>query len=149
MIEKRKVISASRPNSNLIEKSTTKQINDLERIPSIPVLTDVVPSAEKKQAAMQIKSGKQLPLLPDNQLWDEFEERLNKRIHKQVTERLNFVLDENLEQHISTILQQVLTLLVNEIKHDMQKTLEVMITHAVSTELERMKIELLTKDNKF
>ena len=141
MTEKRKVISASRPFSNLTKTRVTKPTSDIAKNPSIPVLTDIMPSSEKKQSTSPTK---QLPLLPDHKLWDEFEERLNKRIQKQVTERLNFVLDENLEQHISTILEQALTLLSNEIKHNMQKTLEVMITHAVTTELDRIKHELLT-----
>ncbi len=149
MTGKRKVISAGRSFSNLTEKSPTRQTNNLTKQSSIPVLTDITLLPEEKRISDQDKTSSQSTLLSDEHLWNELEERLNRRIHKQITERINFVLDENLEQHVSTILEQVLTLLVNEIKHDMQKTLEVMITHAVSTELQHLKTEQMMKDNPF
>lgn len=139
---KRSPFLTMQTHSNFLEKSASIKMNEPAK-PSIPTLTDIMPVPEKKQPVAEQKPSPSFPaLLSDESLWNELEERLTNRIHKQVTERLNFVLDENLEQHVSTILEQVVTLLANEMKHDLQKTLEVFITHAVSTELQRIKKEL-------
>jgi hypothetical protein len=101
---------------------------------AIPVLTDILqsPEARRANAAPATASLDKLP-------WDELEARLTERIRQQVTERLNFVLDDSITQHVSSILGQMAMLLTEEIRHDMQQTLEVIVTHTISTEIQRLK----------
>ncbi|NLC24351.1 hypothetical protein NB640_05520 [Oxalobacter vibrioformis] len=129
----------------LTDKFKAAKMNELAKNPGIPVLTDILHSPEKKRTPVPVKSPAPVkPSVPaeaslDKLPWNELEERLTGRIRKQVIERLDFVLDDNLSQHVSSVLGQVVTLLADEIKHDMQKTLEVIVTHAISAELQQMK----------
>lgn len=115
----------------LTEKAAPAASASFPQDPLVPVLTDILPKEEKKiQPAAQI-----LEKLP----WQELEEHLTERIRQQITQRLNFVLDDSIARHVSTVLEQALTLLADEVRNDMQKTLEVIITHAISTEMQRLR----------
>lgn len=142
---KKRVIFATPSPPVLTDKIRTAQLNELAKNPSIPVLTDILHSPEKKRTPVPVKSATPAKAAApakasiDKLPWNELEERLTGRIRKQVMERLDFVLDENLSQHVSSVLGQVVSLLTDEIRHDMQKTLEVIVTHAISAELEQMR----------
>lgn len=99
--------------------------------PLVPVLTDTLPKEEKKATP----AARALDTLP----WQELEDHLTVRIRQQVAQRLNFVLDDNITRHVSVLLEKAVTLLVDEARNDMQKTLEVIITHAISTEMQRLR----------
>lgn len=71
--------------------------------------------------------------------WQELEDHLTARIRQQVMQRLNFALDDSIARHVSTLLEKAVTLLAGEVRNDMQKTLEVIITHAISTEMQRLR----------
>ena len=142
---KSRVIFAA-PSPPVVEnRSKASQMNELAKNPGIPVLTDILHSSEKRRVPIPVKpsASTQSPVPAktsiDKLAWNELEERLTGRIRKQVMERLDFVLDDNLSQHVSSALEQVITLLTDEIKHDMQKTLEVIVTHAISAELQQLK----------
>jgi hypothetical protein len=104
------------------------------------VLTDILPSSEKKRSSAP-PAQSVLPVMAslDALPWEALEERLTERIHKQVIERLNFILDDRISQHLSTILEKMPTQLAEEIKSDMQNTLEVIVTHAISSELQYLR----------
>lgn len=142
---KKRVIFATPSPPVLTDKIKAARMNELAKNPSIPVLTDILHSPDKKRTPVPVKSPapakSSVPAKAslDKLPWNELEERLTGRIRKQVVERLDFVLDDNLSQHVSSVLEQVVTLLADEIKHDMQKTLEVIVTHAISAELQQMK----------
>ncbi len=139
----KKRVLFSAPSPVLTEKNRPAPFNNLAKNPSIPVLTDILPSTERKRAPAPVsppaRPDKPSTVPLDKLPWDELEERLTVRIRTQVMERLNFVLDDNLSQHISSALEQVVTLLADEIRHDMQKTLEVIITHTISAELQQLR----------
>lgn len=106
--------------------------------PLVPVLTDILPREEKKMAPAA--------RMPDTLPWQELEEHLTERILKQVEQRLNFVLDDSMAKHVSAILEKAVTLLADEVRNDMRKTLEVIITHAISTEMQRVKQKILQEE---
>lgn len=99
--------------------------------PLVPVLTDILPKDEKKAPP----AARMLDTLP----WQELEDHLTARIRQQVVQRLNFALDDSIARHVSTLLEKAVTLLAGEVRNDMQKTLEVIITHAISTEMQRLR----------
>lgn len=142
---KKRVIFATPSPPVLTDKIKTAQMNGLAKNPRIPVLTDILHSPEKKRTPVPVKSPapvkSSVPAkAPIDKLpWNELEERLTGRIRKQVMGRLDFVLDDNLSQHVSSVLEQAVSLLADEIRHDMQKTLEVIVTHAISAELEQLR----------
>ena len=136
---KSRVIFAAPSPPVVADRIKASQMNELAKNPGIPVLTDILHSPEKKRTPIPVKSPVHAKTSIDRLAWNELEERLTGRIRKQVMERLDFVLDDNLSQHVSSTLEQVVTLLTDEIKHDMQKTLEVIVTHAISAELQQLK----------
>ncbi|MCL1886364.1 MAG: hypothetical protein FWG01_00265 [Betaproteobacteria bacterium] len=139
MRNKKRVIFTVPTPPVLTEKIKAAQMNKFVKNPKIPVLTDILQSPEKKPAPASIKPATSVAAALDTLPWDELEERLTGRIRKQVIERLNFVLDNNISQHVSSILEQMAMMLAEEIKHDMHKTLEVIVTNTISAELQRLK----------
>jgi hypothetical protein len=150
---KKRVIFATPSPPVLTDKVKAAKMNELAKNPGIPVLTDILHSPEKKRTPVPIKTPAPVKSpVPakaslDKLPWSELEERLTGRIRKQVIERMDFVLDDNLSQHVSSVLEQVVTLLADEIRHDMQKTLEVIVTHAISAELQQMKSQRKQLEN--
>lgn len=71
--------------------------------------------------------------------WNELEERLSERIMQRVEERIKFVLEEIIRQHLATSIRNMTGTLVSEVSKDLQSTLEVVVTHAVTDELHRLK----------
>ncbi|MCM1512453.1 MAG: hypothetical protein NC112_05010 [Oxalobacter formigenes] len=115
----------------LTEKAAPGTPASFAKEPLVPVLTDILPKEEKKiPAAAQV-----LETLP----WQELEERLIGRIHQQVTRRLEVVLDDSIARHTSTLLEKAVALLTEEVRNDMQKTLEAIVVHAISAELQRLR----------
>lgn len=135
---KKQLIFATPSLPVLTEKIKAGQV-ELAKNPSIPVLTDILQSSEKKRPPIPARPSTPVAVPLDNFPWDELEERLTSRIRKQVMERLNFVLDDNISQHVSSVLEQMAVMLAEEIKHDMKNTLEVIVTHTISAELQRLR----------
>ena len=139
MKSKKRVIFATPTPSVLTEQARAAGLHELAKNPSIPVLTDILHSPEKKRMPATAKTASPVTTALEKLPWDEIEERLTLRIRNQVMERMDFVLDENIMQHVSTVLQQMASMLAEEIKHDMQNTLDVIVTHTVSAELQQLK----------
>mgnify|MGYP006873000407 FL=1 len=99
------------------------------------------------------KGGEDYPLLteilstmPDivdsaqnEQAWAELEERLAQRIMDRVQERIGFILEEIIQQNLAATLQKVTGTLSEAITSDLKSTLEVVVTHTVSDELQRLR----------
>ena len=112
------------------ETSETKQIPVLveKEEQDYPLLTeilstlpDIVDSAQNERA------------------WVELEERLAQRIMDRVQERIGFILEEIIQQNLTATLQKVTGTLSEAITADLKSTLEVVVTHTVSDELQRLK----------
>lgn len=87
----------------------------------LSTLPDIVDSAQNERA------------------WVELEERLAQRIMDRVQERIRFILEEIIQQNLTAALQKVTGTLSEAITSDLKSTLEVMVTHTVSDELQRLK----------
>ncbi len=71
--------------------------------------------------------------------WNELEQRLAGRILQRIEERVQFVLEEIIRQHLASSIQKMTGTLVSEIRKDLQSTLDVVVTHAVTDELHRLR----------
>lgn len=119
------------PESDVNMQDDERQNNGTAPLPEAddyPVLTEI------------------LPLLPDlsntaqnEAAWNELEQRLSGKIMQRVEERIRFVLEEIIRQHLATSLRDMTGKLVSEVSKDLQSTLEVVVTHAVTDELHRLK----------
>ena len=145
MKSRKRVIFAATQPPVLTDTVRSAQLKQHAANPGIPVLTDIVPTAGRKLAP--VKKPETAPATLDVMPWDELEERLTGRIRTQVMERLDFVLDDNISQHVSSVLEKVAVMLAEEIKHDMQNTLEVIVTSAITTELQRLQQKEARKKN--
>lgn len=87
----------------------------------LSTLPDIVDSAQNERA------------------WVELEERLAQRIMDRVQERIGFILEEVIQQNLTATLQKVTGTLSEAITSDLKSTLEVVVTHTVSDELQRLK----------
>jgi len=128
----------------------------------IPVLTEIVTEVpydahpqEDTLPASEKDAGQQLSILPpilsavkNEAAWNELEERLTARILQQVQDRTQLILENSLQIGMKTILRQVAQNLVTEIKKDLERTLEVVVAHAVTEEMLRLqKLEHGLKDD--
>ena len=139
MNSKKRVIFPKSPPPLLTEKVHGVETGEPARNRSIPILTDILPTSEKKATPEAAKLTTSATTSLDSLPWDELEKRLTERIGKQVMERLSVVLDNNISQHVSSVLEQMTAMLAETIKEDMQNTLEVIVTHTISSELQRLK----------
>lgn len=87
----------------------------------LSTLPDIVDSAQNERA------------------WVELEERLAQRIMDRVQERIGFIIEEIIQQNLTATLQKVTGTLSEAITSDLKSTLEVVVTHTVSDELQRLK----------
>ncbi len=71
--------------------------------------------------------------------WVALEERLAQRIMDRVQERIGFILEEIIQHNLQLTMQKVTGTLSEAITADLKSTLEVVVTHTVSDELQRLK----------
>ncbi len=114
----------------------TSDINEAKQgsIPAVnggdeyPVLTNILSTAPDIVDSAQ-----------NDDAWGELEERLAQRIQERVRERIGILLEEIIQQNLAATLQKLTGTLAQEINSDLQNTLEVVVAHAVSDELRRLK----------
>lgn len=93
-----------------------------------PLLTEILSTVPELTDTMQ-----------NEKAWSDLEQRLSDRILQRVEERIQFVLEEIIRQHLTNSIQKITGTLVTEIKKDLQSTLDVVVTHAVTDELHRLR----------
>ncbi len=71
--------------------------------------------------------------------WVELEGRLAERIMDRMQDRIGVILEEIIQQNLASTLQKVTGTLAEAITSDLKSTLEVVVTHTVSDELQRLK----------
>lgn len=115
----------------------------------IPVLTEIIemaPATEPTEAepvpGPSAAAGQDQTRLSDfmqeKQKWDDLEGRLTARILQLVQERISFILAHNIRDSLSAVLDKATEELSAEIRSDLQNTLEVVVSHAVSQEFTRL-----------
>ena len=114
----------------------------------VPVLTEIIEAKSAEQPAEPVtepsaeqQSQAQIPfpsLVTHKKKWDELEHRLTERILQLVQERISFILADSLRESLSTVLNKASEELASEVRKDLQNTLEVVVSHAVSQEIMRL-----------
>lgn len=94
----------------------------------IPVLTEIIPTVPDLVDSTENETT-----------WEELEQRLTERILKRVEDRIQFVLEQIIQQNLATSVQKMTGTLVSEIQKDLKSTLDVVVTHAVTDELHRLR----------
>ena len=123
------------PNEFNPDKNGMQQDNDFPDAGSndhaaedYPVLTEILSTLPDLVDATQNETA-----------WNELEQRLTERILRRVEERIQFVLEEIIQQNLASSIQKMTGTLVSEIRKDLQSTLDVVVTHAVTDELHRLR----------
>ncbi len=93
-----------------------------------PVLTDILSELPDLADALQNETA-----------WNELEQRLSDRILQRIEDRIQFILEESIRQNLTDSIGRMTGMLVSEIKNDLQSTLDVVVTHAVTDELHRLR----------
>lgn len=93
-----------------------------------PVLTDILSDLPDLADALQNETA-----------WNELEQRLSDRILQRIEDRIQFILEETIRQNLTDSIGKMTGTLVSEIKNDLQSTLDVVVTHAVTDELHRLR----------
>lgn len=122
-------------------------MNTQSSMQNIPVLTEIISPpppaeapAEPQPLARQdaVSESNQTPLsnfLENKREWDDLERRLTQRILQMVHERIDFILAHAIRDSLATVLNKATEELAAEIRSDLHNTLEVVVAHAVSSEI--------------
>lgn len=115
--------------------------------PGIPVLTEVLQDAveaapgasARKIPAPTVDHGEQLEEEAlrqwNDQDWHVLERRLSERILHQLQGRVDFVLEQRIKDCMEEVLQHAIEELTGELRKGLQRTIEQIVTRAVSQEL--------------
>ena len=129
-------------NDDFLSRGTAEEIPENNPACSeddIPLLTEILSTLPDLVDSTQNETA-----------WEELEQRLAERILKRVEERIKFVLEEIIQQNLAASVQKMTGTLVSEIQKDLQSTLDVVVTHAVTDELHRLrKKESFSENNHF
>lgn len=110
------------------KKEAMPEDHSVQEDDDIPVLTEILSTLPDLVDSTQNETA-----------WEELEQRLSERILKRVEERIQFVLEEIIQQNLAASVQKMTGTLVSEIQKDLQSTLDVVVTHAVTDELHRLR----------
>lgn len=115
---------------------------------NIPTLTEIISSQPKEQKEkdwVEKRAAPEIDVLEEaaaRVLTDKernlLEHIMNERVLHQVQERIDFVLEHRIRDSLADALQISLEGLTAEIKRGLQKTLEEVISRAVSEEIARL-----------
>lgn len=124
---------------------------------SIPVLTEVIKPEElvANTASTNDTKGESNTQSPDQQAavadaplawpgkqeedWLLLEQTLRENVLRQVLTRIDFVLEHRVRDNLADVLQIAVASLASEIRSGLHKTLEEVITRAVSQEISKVK----------
>jgi hypothetical protein len=110
---------------------------------SIPVLTEIIPLdsffdtediSEIEPAEEQEKST------ISAEEWQQLEQTVHENVLRQVLSRVDFVLEHRVRDSLADVLQTAVESLAVEIRSGLHKTMQEVITRAVSQEIAKAKI---------
>lgn len=118
---------------------------------SIPVLTEIIPPGNF--TALEIAAGDTFLSPSDEEIndgsgkigisdedWQQLEQTLRENVLRQVLSRVDFVLEHRVRDSLADVLQTAVENLAVEIRSGLHKTLEEVITRAVTQEISKAKI---------
>ena len=119
---------------------------------SIPVLTEIIPAESFHGDATALPGNAIIPAAAqgvdkansnDNisaEDWQQLEQTLRESVLKQVLSRVDFVLEHRVRDSLADVLQTAVETLAVEIRTGLHKTLEEVITRAVTQEISKARI---------
>lgn len=114
---------------------------------NIPLLTEIIfpetpvsVPAEKTAATSQPLPQSTSAVLTQED-WQQLEQRIKEETLKQVLGRIDFVLEHRVRDNLADVLQTAVEGLTTEIRAGLKKSLEEMITRAVTQEITKIKIQ--------
>jgi hypothetical protein len=109
---------------------------------SIPVLTEVIfPDSEivTTVAEEPHAAASEVAKISEEQ-WQNLEQTLRENVLRQVLGRIDFVLEHRVRDSLADVLQTAVESLAIEIRSGLHKTMEEVITRAVTQEIAKAKI---------
>ncbi|MBC3918757.1 hypothetical protein H8L32_14780 [Undibacterium sp. CY18W] len=116
---------------------------------SIPVLTEVILPEEIAAAKepVSVPAAPETPSVTTNNVtddrseedWQALEQTLHENVLRQVLARIDFVLEHRVRDSLADVLQIAVENLAGEIRTGLHKTLEEVITRAITQEISKVK----------
>ncbi|MFZ6758949.1 hypothetical protein ACO0K9_17210 [Undibacterium sp. Ji50W] len=116
---------------------------------SIPVLTEVIPpeeiSATKENAVGAVSPETAAATIANGTAgrseedWQALEQTLRENVLRQVLARIDFVLEHRVRDSLADVLQIAVASLAVEIRTGLHKTLEEVVTRAITQEITKAK----------
>ncbi len=110
---------------------------------SIPILTEIIPP----ESFTQTENTPEIAAHPDPgasvisaEEWQQLEQTIHENVLRQVLSRVDFVLEHRVRDSLADVLQTAVESLAIEIRAGLHKTMQEVISRAVSQEITKAKI---------
>jgi hypothetical protein len=103
-------------------------------VPSPPVTCQMAAAPESNVDAFEFPS---VPVLSEEE-WENLERRIGERILIQIQSKVDAMLEQRIRDSLADVLQVALEGLTVQLRDGLHKSLEDVISHAVSQEISRM-----------
>ena len=110
---------------------------------SIPVLTEIIPPESFFSTEDTTATEPTEDLGANNisaQEWQQLEQTIHENVLRQVLSRIDFVLEHRVRDSLADVLQTAVESLAVEIRSGLHKTMQEVISRAVSQEIAKAKI---------
>jgi hypothetical protein len=110
---------------------------------SIPVLTEIIPPESffltEDTAAIDLHKEPEENRISAEE-WQQLEQTIHENVLRQVLSRIDFVLEHRVRDSLADVLQTAVESLAVEIRSGLHKTMQEVISRAVSQEIAKAKI---------
>jgi hypothetical protein len=114
---------------------------------SIPVLTEIIPLdlddsmpvSQEPAAITETITNTTLGHPSSTEEWQQMEQNLHEAVLHQVLSRIDFVLEHRVRDSLTDVLQTSVERLAGEIRSGLHKTLEEIVTRAITQEISKIK----------
>lgn len=113
---------------------------------SIPILTEIIhpETLPVQEASTAAAASEQMDLAPSQtyseEAWKSLEQTVRENVLRQILARVDFVLEHRIRDSLADVLQTSIENLSTEIRSGLHKTLEEVVTRAVTQEIAKAKI---------
>ena len=110
---------------------------------SIPVLTEIIPPESFFTTEDTATTETNANLVTNNisaEEWQQMEQAIHENVLRQVLSRIDFVLEHRVRDSLADVLQTAVESLAVEIRTGLHKTMQEVISRAVTQEIAKAKI---------
>ena len=115
---------------------------------SIPVLTEIIFPAVTESGDMDPTTNvlESTPEISDDTVkisdeqWQQLEQSMHENVLRQVLARVDFVLEHRVRDSLADVLQTAVATLAIEIQAGLRKTMEEVITRAITQEISKVRM---------